>query len=67
MNKAITKQKTLKSQLMTLGMGDFALVKYIDYSPEHIRRTVSLLNKKGYSFTANSSQKDSGIIVTRIR
>ncbi|WP_065218406.1 MULTISPECIES: hypothetical protein [Butyricimonas] len=67
MGKTITKPKTLEDQLLNVEMGKNVLVKYVDYSPEHIRRTVSKLNKKGYSFEATSSQRDSGIIVSRIR
>lgn len=67
MGKTITKTKTLEEQLLEVAPGDSVLVKYISYSPEHTRRSVSRLNKKGYSYKANANQVECGIIVTRIK
>lgn len=67
MGKTITKPKTLSSQLLTIKIGDYTIIKYVDYSARHIRRIVSDLNKVGYSFEANESQKDSGMIVKRLK
>lgn len=67
MEKSITRSKTLQDQLLMVAIGKSVLVKYTDYSPEHTRRAVSRLNKKGYSYTATARQQDNGIIVTRLR
>lgn len=67
MRNTIAKSKTLEEQLLSIQEGYEVIVKYIHYSPEHVRRVVSGLNKKGYYFTANTSRVDNGIIVTRVR